>query len=296
VGGQTMGNELPRISEMIRWSLPKGRKKTLFVQEWAMRTMAYSRDGKFVVVGDWRGVTKLVDPANGRVIRFLPAHSGLVNSVALSADSKMIASASFDGSVTVCDSDGKELEKFEYPDEKFQSVAISPDNGTLMAATRSGKAYVFDLANHSPARTVQACSGPPRPGTPVETVVFNPDGSSFATGCQRTLKIWDAKTGNLNREVQSSAGEFNAGAYSPKGDVLATLDSAGILTLWNTATGEQIKSTPAHRGLAYWVAFSPDGKRLATTGLSDYTLKVWDPETLECITTIHRKAESQNSN
>ena len=261
-----------------------------------MRTMASSRDGKFVVVGDWRGVTKLVDPANGKIIRFLPAHSALVNSVSLSPDGKLIASASFDGSVIVCDSDGKQLEKFEYPDEKFQSVAIAPDGGTVVGTTRSGKAFVFDMASHALVHTLQACSGPPRAGTPVETAVFNPDGSSFATGCQRTLKIWDAKTGNVIREMPSSAGEFNGAAYSPKGDLLATVDTAGVLTLWNPATGEQIKSVPAHHGLSYWVGFSPDGKRLATTGLSDYTLCVWDAQTLEHVTTIHRKSGRQSSN
>lgn len=295
VGGYTRAEELPRIGEMIRWSLPKGRKKTLLLQEFSMRTMAYSSDGKFVVVGDWRGVTKLVDPANGKIIRYLPAHSMLVNCVAVSSDSKLIAMASFDGSVTVCDTDGKELENFKYPDEKFQGVAISPDHGVLVAGTRSGKAYVFDLANHTPARVLQASSRTPRPGTPVETVAFNPDGGSFVTGCQRTLKIWDAKTGNMMRELPGSAGEFNGSAYSPKGDMLATVDTVGVLTLWNPATGEQIKSAPAHHGLSYWVGFSPDGKRLATTGLADYTLAVWDAATLERITTIHRTTERRKS-
>jgi WD40 repeat protein len=45
--------------------------------------------------------------------------------------------------------------------------------------------------------------------------------------------------------------------------------------LWNAETGKEIKNLGMHANSVYCVAFSPDGKRLAT-GSADMTVKIWD--------------------
>src|SRR5262249_54570888 len=47
------------------------------------------------------------------------------------------------------------------------------------------------------------------------------------------------------------------------------------IKLWDTASGQVVHTLGGHRELCN-VAFSPDGKRLATTGGEDATIKVWD--------------------
>ncbi|MDB6109661.1 MAG: serine/threonine protein kinase with repeat [Pedosphaera sp.] len=288
IGGQSSLDDSPHVSELIRWSLPKGRRKTLLVQEAPIRTLVCSPDGKFVVLGDWRGVTKLVDPATGRIIRFLSPHSVLVNAVAVSKDSRMIATSCIDGTITLCDSTGKELETLTAPGEIFLNVAISPDCGHIAGTTKSGKVWLFDLATHQPARMLEAYGGRPLQWPRAEAVAFSPDGSSFVTGCQKSLRVWETSTGNLIRELRGSSGNVNSAAYSPNGDALATVDADGTLALWNPATGEQINSTSAHQGTCFWVAFSPDGKFLATVGRFDFTLDLRDAQTLGLITAFHR--------
>jgi len=288
IGGQSGLNDSPHVSELLRWNLPKGRRQTLLLQEAPIRTLACSPDGKFVVLGDWRGVTKLVDPATGRIICFLIPHSALVNAVAVSRDSKMIASACIDGSITLCDSAGRELETLTMPGEIFLHVAISPDRGNIVGTTKSGKACLFDLANHQPAQMLEAYGGRSMQWPRAEAVAFAPDGSSFVTGCQQSLRLWETSTGRLIRELQGSTGNINSAAYSPNGEALATVDADGTLALWNPTTGAQINSASAHHGTCFWVAFSPDGKFLATVGRFDFTLDLWDAQTLGLITALHR--------
>ena len=52
----------------------------------------------------------------------------------------------------------------------------------------------------------------------------------------------------------------------------------GVLKIWDIKTGKELLTLAGHTGAVAAVAFSPDGKRIAT-GSYDRTAKVWDAET-----------------
>jgi WD40 repeat protein len=69
----------------------------------------------------------------------------------------------------------------------------------------------------------------------VDSVAFAPDGKTLASGCKdRTIKLWDARTGKLLRTLTGHTGRVESLAFSPDGRLLATAGGGGdtSVRLW----------------------------------------------------------------
>jgi WD40 repeat protein len=287
-GGSNNPNEFPQLGELVIWDVATGKEKRVLRQKSAVRTVACSPDGKFAAIGDFNGFTKLVSTLTAKITATLPPRAGLINAVAISADGKMVASANFNGVVTLWYPANQELHKLTVAGQEILNVALSPASPVLVATTRKGNAYLFDLNHTASPLKLQAYQGPPVDESNAEAIAFSPDGQLFVTGCQTTLRVWETGTGKLLRDLAGNSASVNSVAFSPDGKTIAAVDSSGGLTLWNPTTGERGNSITAHAGTSFCVAFTSDGKRLATIGRDDYTTKIWDAETLARLATLRR--------
>jgi WD40 repeat protein len=64
-------------------------------------------------------------------------------------------------------------------------------------------------------------------------------------------------------------------AFSPDGRLLATVGRDTTARVWDSATGQQLRTLTGHDAEVEGVAFSPDGRLLATAS-DDRTARVWD--------------------
>lgn len=158
------------------------------------------------------------------------------------------------------------------------AVAFSADGKLLATAGPGGAARLWSVATGTQIRNLPVSC---------QAVAFSPDGRLLATaGGGDAARLWEVGTGRAVRMV--TAGPARDVAFSPDGALLATagggraratgVAAAGLVDnsawLWQVGTHSPARELAGHDGQVQTVAFSSDGRLLASTA-RDRTARVW---------------------
>jgi WD40 repeat protein/serine/threonine protein kinase len=252
-------------------TLPGHRSKV-----WQVSNVAFSTNGQLLAAGGEGGPQggwlKVWDTITWKELQIPNASSP----VAFSPDGRYLAAAGGrlgpDFLVKVWDTaTQREIHTLPGHTWSINAVVFSPDPGLVHLALGSadGTLRIWDVTTGGYIREL--------PGQTLDAscVAFSPDGHLLASaGMRRVVKIWDARSWEPLHELPDLTGCVHSVAFHSKDSrVLAWGSTDSTVKVWNTATKE-IRTLHGHTGLVESVAFSHDGKWIASASL-DGTVKLW---------------------
>jgi WD40 repeat protein/serine/threonine protein kinase len=130
-------------------------------------------------------------------------------------------------------------------------------------------------------------------GGPVWDVAFSPDGKLLASASMKGVWIWEAASGHLIR-ILPVQGDAMAVAFHPDGKRLITGGTGRTLTLWDTVSGQVLRTLQGHAERVLQVVFNADGTRIASSS-HDGTFRTWETETGRLAQTVRVFDESEQT-
>ena len=150
-----------------------------------------------------------------------------------------------------------------------RTVSFSPDGETLAAGADGGSIRLWRTSGGGPTATMRFET----PKLPM--VAFRPDGKSLISGqWDRTVRLWDVASRSSSVIMPDPDGTGGI-AMSPDGTMVARGEGKKI-RLWDVTRKRTARTLSGHTKSASTVAFSPDGKLLASSSPLEKTVRIWD--------------------
>jgi WD40 repeat protein/DNA-binding SARP family transcriptional activator len=220
-----------------------------------------------------------IDPATLRVLRTHPVggHAG-----AVSADGRLFALGSQDGTVRLLDLKTDEVRRFHGGQESGgMHMTFSADASTLVWSDDSGEIVVWDVERGAIRERF------PGPAGDVYGLAVSSDSRTlYSTAPDARMRIWDL-AGDRRLDPRFDAGppliidnqSPKGVALSPDGRTLAVTQGGGAVDLVDARTLTVRQRLQVQRTAALGVEFSPNGRLLAVTG-EGARVTLWDARTL----------------
>ncbi len=254
--------------EVSLWNTETGTEVHTFDAEGRVGMLAFSSDGRFLLIGGGNGYIMALD--NYEIIATLP-HKSYVLSVAFSPDGTLVATASTDSVAAIWDAaTGEQLRTFHHQG-RAEDITFSPDGQWVAIASEDSRLRLWHI--DSGEETQMHHDGA------VTLVTFSPDSRWLASvSDDQTARLWDIATGG-EIGIMALEGEGTGIAFHPDGRLIATTTWNGNAHLWDispTTLDHQI--IPQEQAVTQ-ARFHPQGNGFVTLS-QDFNARLWENPTV----------------
>jgi WD40 repeat protein/serine/threonine protein kinase len=238
--------------------------------------VAFHPDGHRLASCSQDKTVRIWELDRGQEVLTLRGHADLVTRVLFDPKGWRLASSSDDGKLRVWDGTpqdigpGRSCVSLRGHTHKVFGLAFSPDGRQLASASQDRTVRVWDVAGGRMIRTLDGHTNT------VFAAAFSRDGLLVSGSHDGTTRVWDARTGALIHTQQGPEARARGLALSADGKLLVTSSLTAPFEVWlwdvrQDETGPRLEKRrqplEGHNGPAFGVAFSSDGKYVASAGV-----------------------------
>ena len=265
----------------------------------AIKALALSPDNTKLATagGDW--IVRVWDVGTGKYINSLTGHSGAVNAVAFSPDGKILASAGT--TLRLWDAETGELLNADNEDlGSIDHLAFSPDGKILASSDGWGHSvHLWDVETRTIQKQLKGHN------SKIRHIAFSPDGRLLVSVSSNAMRLWNVDAGTelkslptppdkhpqlvppilklqeLNKAyLPNRRDDVYSAGFSEDAKHIISASKDGSLHVWDVESGlyESPFSLGAHSDLVGVLAFSEDGKYLASDDGFEERIRVWNVE------------------
>ena len=236
------------------------QEPTLLEHGGGVRTVAFSPVNSNLVASAGENNTIKLWNLRKETARTLKGHTDVINSIAFSPNGGLLASVSDDRTIKLWNVHNENNIATLQEGTLFRTVAFSPD-GQLLATGGWQHVKLWNVQTQKIIATLQH-------DLFVQAVIFSHNGRFLAVGGESeegpgTVKVWNIQRQQIIATLNGDPRDIKTVAFSPDDRYLASSGWDGQLKIWSVSNWNLLH-TIRHTGY-YQIAFSPDGKAIAST-------------------------------